>query len=100
MDYILYRILFALGSLVTTTIAVGLLQGDIPALDDYITFWLQSNFTLSPTYLLYPVYLRSEYNYEYPTGPLNSVLFWAGLAPSIWMWLYVLALFVTRGLLR
>jgi hypothetical protein len=22
------------------------------------------------------------------------------LAPSIWMWLYVLALFVTRGLLR
>jgi hypothetical protein len=29
-----------------------------------------------------------------------SIFFWAGLAPSIWMWLYVLALFVTRGLLR
>ena len=26
--------------------------------------------------------------------------FWAGFAPSLWMWLYVLALFVTRGLLR
>ena len=26
--------------------------------------------------------------------------FWAGFAPSIWLWLYVLALFVTRGLLR
>ena len=28
------------------------------------------------------------------------ILFWAGFAPSIWMWLYVAALFVTRGLLR
>jgi hypothetical protein len=28
------------------------------------------------------------------------LFFWAGFAPSIWMWLYVLALFVTRGLLR
>ena len=32
--------------------------------------------------------------------PLNFILFWAGFTPSIWMWLYVLALFVTRGLLR
>jgi hypothetical protein len=31
---------------------------------------------------------------------LDSGFFWAGFAPSIWMWLYVLALFVTRGLLR
>jgi hypothetical protein len=28
------------------------------------------------------------------------VTFWAGFAPSMWMWLYVLALFVTRALLR
>jgi hypothetical protein len=28
------------------------------------------------------------------------IFFWAGFAPSIWMWLYVLALFVTRALLR
>jgi hypothetical protein len=28
------------------------------------------------------------------------ILFWAGFAPSIWMWLYVLALFVTRAFLR
>jgi hypothetical protein len=28
------------------------------------------------------------------------ILFWSGFAPSIWMWLYVLALFVTRLLLR
>jgi hypothetical protein len=40
----------------------------------------------------YASYLRSEY--------LNFVFFWAGFAPSIWMWLYVLALFIARGLLR
>ena len=39
-------------------------------------------------------------------GPVPHVIelwlifFWAGLAPSIWMWLYVAALFVTRSLLR
>jgi hypothetical protein len=31
---------------------------------------------------------------------VSLVLFWAGLAPSIWMWLYVFALFITHGLLR
>jgi len=31
---------------------------------------------------------------------LFDTFFWAGFAPSLWMWLYVLALFVTRGLLR
>jgi hypothetical protein len=31
---------------------------------------------------------------------LISILFWSGFAPSLWMWLYVLALFVTRALLR
>jgi hypothetical protein len=33
-------------------------------------------------------------------GDFTYILFWAGFAPSIWMWLYVLALFVTRALLR
>jgi hypothetical protein len=31
---------------------------------------------------------------------LGSIFFWAGFAPSLWTWLYVLALFVTRTLLR
>ena len=31
---------------------------------------------------------------------LLSTYFWAGFMPSLWMWLYVAALFVTRGLLR
>jgi hypothetical protein len=37
--------------------------------------------------------------YPKPTS-LEAVLFWSGFAPSIWMWLYVAALFVTRALLR
>ena len=28
------------------------------------------------------------------------IFFWAGFAPSIWLWLYVVALFATRALLR
>jgi hypothetical protein len=31
---------------------------------------------------------------------LFFIMFWAGFALSIWMWLYVAALFVTRALLR
>jgi uncharacterized membrane protein YeiH len=29
-----------------------------------------------------------------------TMFFWAGLAPSIWIWLYVIALFVARALIR
>jgi hypothetical protein len=37
----------------------------------------------------------------FPHDPdLFFILFWSGFAPSLWMWLYVLALFVTRTLLR
>jgi hypothetical protein len=35
-----------------------------------------------------------------PPGAVYFTLFWAGFVPSIWMWLYVLALVVTRALLR
>jgi hypothetical protein len=43
--------------------------------------------------------LSSFYIHMSRLFPVN-VFFWAGFAPSIWMWLYVLALFVTRALLR
>jgi hypothetical protein len=37
----------------------------------------------------------------FPTAPQSGIiLFWAGFAPSLWMWLYVFALFTTRILLR
>src|SRR5262249_19132225 len=37
--------------------------------------------------------------YGFSSG-LLLILFWSGFAPSIWMWLYILALLVTRALLR
>jgi hypothetical protein len=47
------------------------------------------------------------FKYAWPFGHFKYLLpgfsviwFWAGFAPSIWMWLYVAALFVTRLLLR
>jgi hypothetical protein len=43
------------------------------------------------------VWLSSFFEYEIA---LPTIFFWAGLAPAIWMWLYVGALFATRGLLR
>jgi hypothetical protein len=43
--------------------------------------------------MLFPVItLRSEISF--------SIIFYAGLMPSIWLWLYVLALFITRVALR
>jgi len=44
-------------------------------------------------------YLWGSPFFEYEIA-LPTIFFWAGLAPSLWMWLYVLALFVTRALLR
>jgi hypothetical protein len=35
-----------------------------------------------------------------PSMVFLFVTFWAGFVPSLWMWLYVAALFVTRLLLR
>lgn len=34
------------------------------------------------------------------TVGIGFIFFWSGFAPSLWLWLYLLALFVTRGLLR
>jgi hypothetical protein len=51
-----------------------------------------------------PKLLSTEFVSNFSLYPhdinLLFIFFWAGFAPSIWMWLYVLALFVTRGLLR
>jgi hypothetical protein len=34
------------------------------------------------------------------SGTITFTFFWAGFAPSLWVWLYVAALFVTRAILR
>ena len=58
----------------------------VAVMSEFFKISLQSNFAL------YPIYLREEAS--------SFIIFWAGFAPSIWMWLYVLALFVMRTLLR
>jgi hypothetical protein len=88
-DYMLYRLLFALGSL-AIPVLYSFISGE-PFLLRYIRGWFEQNFGPSPINLFYPAYLADA---------ISFLLFWAGFVPSIWMWLYVLALFVTRTLLR
>jgi hypothetical protein len=92
MDYLFYLILFAIGELatilggfyiVTTLWSESFGPSPVP---EVLEAWFKSNLTLFPIDLV--------------EDPLSAIFFWAGFAPSIWMWLYVAALFVTRGLLR
>jgi hypothetical protein len=98
MDYVSYKFIFVVGialvMALTSSIGSSALTGLIgrslsiaeiwEAFEHGVTF-----FATYPSLLLPPV-----------TLVFGLVLFWAGFAPSIWMWLYVAALFVTRLLLR
>jgi hypothetical protein len=86
IDYLFYILIFAIGSLV---VAIG-----------NIYFFYVSEEELSYSYMsrLF-VELLSESSLI-PALDIDAIFFWAGFAPSIWMWLYVAALFVTLGLLR
>jgi hypothetical protein len=89
IDYIVYKLLFALGYALVAPISI-----DIWDLNVTWDEWYKFPFYVEPFY----------YFMALPFIPddieLLSILFWAGFAPSLWMWLYVLALFVTRTLLR
>jgi hypothetical protein len=95
MDYLFYLILFAIGELATMMggfYIVTTLQSEsywpMPPemLAEVLEAWFKSYLTLFPIDLV--------------EDPVSAIFFWAGLAPSLWMWLYVAALFVTRALLR
>jgi hypothetical protein len=51
-------------------------------------------------WLFHPTVFPSVFSQSGENANMFFVFFWAGFAPSLWMWLYVLALFVTRTLLR
>jgi hypothetical protein len=89
IDYVVYVVIFCIGvtllSLGTLAAARGeqgwtVLTGGFPFI---VLNRAIDNFVIAP---------RAFGIYE--------MFFWVGLVPSIWMWLYVLALFVTRLLLR
>jgi hypothetical protein len=89
MDFLLYTILFGIGAMIIGTLYVELLL--LPDLGNPIYIFLAG---LSVERLTRIVLT--------PVSPdwFFFIFFWAGFAPSLWMWLYILALFVTRALLR
>jgi hypothetical protein len=86
-DFIVYKVIFSAGFM--ADILASFLWLDIPIdLTGY-----------TPSFIFNII----AYVYTDVTQVENMalfVLFWAGLAPSLWLWLYVAALFVTRALLR
>ena len=93
IDYIVYRVIFAVGVNVVI-IAVGIIDG-VLSFQNVTNMWA-----------IGVAIVTGIFSYIAMQGPVPDVIelwlifFWAGFAPSLWMWLYVLALFVTRGLLR
>jgi hypothetical protein len=87
IDFFVYKLLFALGYAFVAPLSI----------DMFDLTWKE--------WLTFPLYVNPFYYFmALPFIPhdieLLSILFWAGLAPSLWMWLYILALFVTLALLR
>jgi hypothetical protein len=85
IDFLVYMALSLVGIVLTTLVFVKI-QTDATV----TTIWNAIPFGTLPSSLLVSVYKVEMY----------TIFFWAGFAPSLWLWLYVLALFVTRGLLR
>jgi hypothetical protein len=98
IDIFVYVVIFYIGLLLLATIADVVYLGDLMILTTrdfwylYMMRLLQYFDTVSALVENIPIHI----------GPLPFpfIAFWSGFVPSIWMWLYLLALFVTRGLLR
>jgi hypothetical protein len=76
IDYLVYYLIFLIG-----VAAVG---GSDQVMSDFLHGIIIHSFI--------PPHLNDEI--------FVFIFFWSGFAPSIWMWLYVTTLFVTRALLR
>jgi hypothetical protein len=85
VDFIVYKIIFMVGAALSQMVP--------------LLIWGSLTTEVSGTLNRFLELAIFEFYSTWPFG-LSFVLFWAGFAPSLWMWLYVLALFVTRGLLR
>src|SRR5262249_28282003 len=90
LDYIAYRIIFTVGNSLAVSVP-GFFDSEQPITRTWELVKVNVEDITSDFGLLLP--------YMHP-GNWSFVMFWAGFAPSLWMWLYVAALFVTRGLLR
>jgi hypothetical protein len=86
IDFIVYKLIFSLGIILMTPGILIIGQG-----------WSFVNW--SGLFSIENI-LAKMATYWKINDHLIFIFFWSGFAPSIWMWLYVFALFVTRGLLR
>jgi hypothetical protein len=84
-DYLVYLLLFSIGLALLILKMIPDVFEQMGLIEGFRRMFLAT----MPAFLILP---RSNNIY--------SIFFWAGLAPSIWMWLYLAALVVTRGLLR
>jgi hypothetical protein len=91
VDYVLYRVIFAVGMAIVAMATF------------FVYNWQNSyNFSEIISYSIHNILFNFIWTMPLFVQEIElpSVFFWSGFAPSIWMWLYVLALFVTRALLR
>jgi hypothetical protein len=91
LDFVAYKLLFAVGIILTVTLMLAMNWGE--SFEDYLDI-LFGGEVFNIAHIITGMFTF------YTSMDLNFIWFWAGFAPSIWMWLYVLALFVTRALLR
>ena len=87
IDFMVYKLIFSVGFLLMTSVFLIIAA---PTVSWSAVMW--QSFQIQTI-------INDMITYRF-RDELTFIFFWAGLAPSIWMWLYVLALFVTRGLLR
>jgi len=92
VDYIAYQFIYVVG-IVFVFPFVSLFYLSI---SEAWAIWKEAIWAVPKLFLSYPfIFLHAPLVLN-----LYFILFWSGFGPSIWMWLYVFALFVTRGLLR
>jgi hypothetical protein len=87
IDFMVYKLIFSVGFLLMTSVFLVIAAPTVS--------WsavMQQSFQIQTI-------IRDMITYGF-RDELTFIFFWAGFAPSIWMWFYVVALFVTRGLLR
>jgi hypothetical protein len=96
-DYFFYKLLFGFGFALMTTVLGVWSDASMKAIWFYT---LLADVRPTITYIFTIVSIVISGPLFSGVASLYDIFFWSGFAPSIWMWLYVVALFVTRTLLR
>jgi hypothetical protein len=90
VDLCIYKVIWSMGIVIVFYVYYSYANVSFITIFDLVDVFIDWLFHPS----VFPSVLSGE------NANMFFVFFWAGFAPSIWIWLYVLALFVTRALLR